>query len=89
MPQPFACRVNRVPDDAKASPFAVPWSTRMRTDRHWVGAEALGNEIENWRHLLVRDVKRSMPSTSRSNWTRRQPTNARSAEMRIVIRTQD
>src|SRR6188768_2739594 len=39
------------------SPFGVPWSKRMSTGWHGVGAEALSNEVENSRHLLACDVE--------------------------------
>lgn len=56
--QPLACDVWTVcPDIARASPFGVPWSKRMSTGGHGVGAEALGNEGENGRHLLACDVE--------------------------------
>lgn len=45
------------PDNARASPFGVPWSKRMSTGGEGVGAKALGYEVENGRHLLARDVE--------------------------------
>src|SRR5688500_16493698 len=55
---PLDCAVWTVcSDSARASPFGVPWSKRMSTGGHGVGAEALGYEVENGRYLLACDVE--------------------------------
>src|SRR5437867_4625053 len=56
--QPLACAVWTVcPDNARASPFGVPWSKRMSTGRDGVRAKALSHEIQYGHHLLARHVE--------------------------------
>src|SRR5688572_11872563 len=50
-------RIDHVPRQRACKPFRVPRSKRMSTGWHGVGAEALGNEVENGRDLLARDVE--------------------------------
>ncbi len=54
----MACAVWMVcPDNARASPFGVPWSNRTSTGRDRVGAQGLSHELEHGGHLLARDVE--------------------------------
>src|SRR5258708_30751684 len=56
--QPLACAVwTACPDNAPASPFGVPWSTRMSTGRAGIRAKALSHKLEHVHHLLARSVE--------------------------------
>jgi len=45
------------PDNARASPFGVPWSKRTSTGGDWSSAQALSHELKYRRHLLARHVE--------------------------------
>src|SRR5438045_4168987 len=56
--QPLACAVWIVClDNARASPFGVPWSKRTSTGVDSSSAQALSHELKDSRHLLTRHVE--------------------------------
>jgi hypothetical protein len=44
------------PDNARASPFGVPWSKRMSTSGDVGSAQALSDELEDSGYLFARHV---------------------------------
>ena len=56
--RPLACAVWMAwPDNARASPFGVPWSNRTSIGGDCLGAQALSHELEHGGDLLTRDVE--------------------------------
>ena len=56
--QPFDCAVETVcPDNARASPFGVPWSKRMSTGVDVGSAQALSDELKDSGYLFARHVE--------------------------------